>query len=885
MNTPSGNDPSDLAKQRLARACRALDNSVRLRWVLLIFQLLLAAILAIALVDYWLLLPVSLRSVGALALGVLFLFGLGRLVRFFTRPTRLKEGALAIESQRPELGCEVSTAAEYITGSRKIEHEYEPELAAALEARTARNLADVPLSARANLLRFAVMLGLTAVALLVLVLAAPGGLTALERTAMPFSNAHYTTVRVQPGDLEIPVGRSVTVTNTFSGRLPKHARIALRQPQVSQWTDLALSAGTQGVYVDTLTNLQSDFMYRVAGGDALSPEYKISTYVPPTVRAFDIQLKLPEYTKAAPVAQISPNISIVRASTAEIRIHPSVPLKQASLQFSNSGAIPFTSAPDGSWVATVPVTKDADYHTQLIDLKGHTGVSEQPYHIKALPDNPPRVEISDPGKDIRSSSTNKVLVKISVSDDFGVDQIRLVYNKLGGAQQTIQATRDSERKGEVVAKAELDLAAMELKEYELVAYHAEATDNNTLDGPGIGKSKVYFIEITDLEAGKSVAQTPGQKVNLLVIQKQIIADTTAMASDSPANKFKEMGVRQTDAAEFGRMYQEALSGAGDALNEMHSAVTEMELASAQLEKQQRSEAIPHEESALAHLYQVVKLMPELGDLPVAPPTAQKPPPNPKVQVVLDAIKQKKKEQPDNKELQDALEQARDLARAQSGLNNAMSNATDSKRDGQSPGEDQKMASQNQSPGKGQAAGQGEGEGQGEGQGQGQGEGKGKGKGQGKGEGEGQEQAQQAGQGKDEGQKPESPDTQPPSAAPAESPAQIAEKEDQLSKEAATLAERLQRIGGKDKRLGHNAGNAANRAAEKMAAAGKAMTQGRGTAAGEHGFQGELAMRNVVDQLERVVKNKPDPTDIAHEDAPKEYDTLISEYLKKLSHAE
>jgi hypothetical protein len=81
------------------------------------------------------------------------------------------------------------------------------------------------------------------------------------------------------------------------------------------------------------------------------------------------------------------------------------------------------------------------------------------------------------------------------------------------------------------------------------------------------------------------------------------------------------------------------------------------------------------------------------------------------------------------------------------------------------------------------------------------------------------------------------------------------------------------------------GNAATRAAMKMAAAGKAMAQGTAAAAGEHGFQGELAMRNVVDQLDRLLKNQPDPTDIAHEDAPKEYDTLISEYLKKLSHAD
>jgi hypothetical protein len=71
----------------------------------------------------------------------------------------------------------------------------------------------------------------------------------------------------------------------------------------------------------------------------------------------------------------------------------------------------------------------------------------------------------------------------------------------------------------------------------------------------------------------------------------------------------------------------------------------------------------------------------------------------------------------------------------------------------------------------------------------------------------------------------------------------------------------------------------------MAAAGKAMTAGKFGAAGEHGFQGELALRNLVDQLDRLLKNQPEPTDIAHEDSPKEYETLISDYLKRLSHAE
>ena len=881
MNTPSENDPAELAKQRLARSCRNLDRSTRLRWVLLVFEWVLLALLVLGLSDYWLVLPVGLRAVGALALGTLLLCGAVRLVTFLLRPTRLKQGALKLEALRPELGCEVSTAAEYLTGERELEHEYEAELAAALQAKTARHLADAPMPAGKMLVRFAILLGATVATLVILVLAAPGGLTALLRTAVPFSNAHYTTVQVQPGNVEVAVGKSVSITNIFSGRPPKDARITWTPKEVREWQTAALKMDSQGNYVHTLTNLQSDLVYRVAGSDAASEEYRISTYVPPAVKYFNIELNYPQYTRRAPLVQSVPNISVVRATSAKVRIQPTVPLKQASLTLTNGTEFVLSPAPDGSWVGTMPITKDTDYQVALVDAKGHLGVNEQPYHIQALPDNPPKVEISEPGKDIRSSSTNTVAIKISASDDFGVDQIKLVYNKLNGPPQTLEAKRVSEHNGEVVATADLDLSKVDLKEFELVAYHAEAIDNNTLDGPGVGKSPVYFIEITDLQSGESLSQGQSQKVNLLVIQKQIVADTTALAAAPPADTFKDLAVRQTDAAEFGRMYQDALAGAGEALNEMHLAITEMELASAQLEKQQRSEALPHEESALAHLYQVLKMMPDLGDLPVTtPPTAQKPPANPKVQVVLDAIKQKKKEQPNNKDVQDALEQAKALAQAQASLNNAMRQSGDPSEKGQ----DGKAAGQGKAQSAAQAMAQGQGEGQGKGQGQGQGQGEAQAKAEGRGKGEGQGKQGEQAENRDGKESPKQPGTDSQEQKP-QSPSEIAQKEDQLSKEAADLAERLKRLGNQDKRVGHNVGNAAARASMKMAAAGKAMAQGTAAAAGEHGFQGELAMRNVVDQLERVVKNRPDPTDIAHEDAPKEYDTLISEYLKQLSHAE
>src|SRR5438067_13422304 len=108
MNTPSGNDPSNAAKKELLQACRQIDKTRRVRWTLILGQALLMTVLALALADYWLMLPNWLRAIGTLSLGVLLALGLARLFKIFLQPTHLKQGALAIESQRPELGCEVS---------------------------------------------------------------------------------------------------------------------------------------------------------------------------------------------------------------------------------------------------------------------------------------------------------------------------------------------------------------------------------------------------------------------------------------------------------------------------------------------------------------------------------------------------------------------------------------------------------------------------------------------------------------------------------------------------------------------------------------------------------------------------------------------------------
>lgn len=838
MPSAPENDPSGIARRRLTEACRTKDTSVRLAWAITVCEAILLAGFALALIDYWLMLPVLLRSVGALGLATLAAVGVIRLVRFYRRPTRLKEAALDIESERPDYGCEVSTAAEYLAEERKPTQEYEPELVAALQKRAAERLSRGQVPYERKLIPPGVLLAATLLVLLVLVTITPVAMTALQRTALPFSEARYTRVEVKPGHVELPVGSSLEITNTFSGRIPKDPQFHWQEEGSAAWQSVPLTKSPAGTYLHSLTNLRSTVRYRVTGNDAESAEFKIKTYIPPEVKDLSIGLQYPAYTGRAPTRQKAPDVTAVRASTAEFRIEPTVELAKARLRFASLPDVPLTADPDGSWNAQVKISKDTDYWIELADNSGHVGVNAKPHHITALPDRPPQVETTDPGKDARAAATNKVPVTISVSDDFGVGDIKLVFHKLGGEEQVVTAQRQSETNGEITARAELDLASLGLGDYQLVAYHAEAADNNSLDGPGIGKSPVYFVEITNEEGGSCLSQGQSQKVNLLVIQKQIIADTAAFATNAAGEKFEGMATRQRDAMEFGKLYLDGLSGdpaAAAASREMQAAIDDMEKAARFLDRKTRTDAISSEEGALAHLYQVIKMMPELENLPTTPRTSdQKPPPSEKLQVVLEAIKKQKKEARDNQEIEQALEEARKLAESQAGLNSALRHPAEG---GRGQGKSGKNPGQTPSKGSG-SSGAGESE-----------------------------------------NPSDSPGTE------EESPGQLAKKEEALSKEAAALAEKLKRLAGKDSRVGHNAGKSAARAAARMAGASQAMKQGSMGAAGEEGMEGELALRTLVAQLERLLRDRPDPSDIASEDFPKAYEALISEYLRALSHAE
>ena len=263
----------------------------------------------------------------------------------------------------------------------------------------------------------------------------------------------------------------------------------------------------------------------------------------------------------------------------------------------------------------------------------------------------------------------------------------------------------------------------------------------------------------------------------------------------------------------------------------------MNRAATRLRENNRTEALPAEEGALAQMYQVLRLVPELENFPTSPSLANQPAPaSPKLKVVLEAIQQRQKEDSTNQEIQEALDKAKELAKAQSALNSALRH----------PGSDSSKASGSESPNSsgGQPA-----------------------------------TASATGQ--------------------SDSPSPEASQETFVGWRKANGREREspQRGGSASGREVASPGRpelptrskapeiTPGQAASKMAAAGQAMGQGNLGLASQQGVEGEVALHGVISRLERFLKNQPEPSDIATEDFPKAYEALISEYLKQLSHAE
>lgn len=482
------------------------------------------------------------------------------------------------------------------------------------------------------------------------------GKQGLLRMLLPWQPAPYTSL-VLAGPVEaVAEGRAFTLTARVSG-VPVERVTLYRQDSPEPLDEAAPDdQGMVHLVVDGLA-APADFVAR--GGDGRSELLRVEPYLLPRIEAFEIAVTPPGYAAHAADIEVAPSFSAFRGSRLRYRIRLKAPAVSVTVDRSavprqeervgpeeratlKRGPYGVLVGPDEAeaektgvsifrpdpadprvWEADwdLPDPEDIVYRLAIEGEHGDRVRNDEPWRINVLSDTPPEVRIrGHNGGEVIRVGNETVRFELGAVDDVRLAGVRLVYRKPGQphSRREIALPADTGRTwsgAELLALAPLDLGPL-----DIVAVHAEAEDANVLDGPGVGRSEIVFLEVPlpesdDAGGGGGGGGGGPPPINPLELQMEILRSTMVLPDDAPMREGEALAHDQRQNAEYTGMIEQAADSAG--LKELgmalHEARVSMESAARLLDAPPPSKAVPYEEAALGFLVEASKLLEEGKD--------------------------------------------------------------------------------------------------------------------------------------------------------------------------------------------------------------------------------------------------------------------------------
>jgi hypothetical protein len=328
-------------------------------------------------------------------------------------------------------------------------------------------------------------------------------LDVLVRPALP-------ALTVEPGSLEVPRGAPVQVRVRAAGRdeVTLHWQMA---GDIAQTTSLPVSDERAA---HAFAEVTAPITYSVSAPDgARSPTYTVVPVDPLFVSDVLVRLVFPAYTgrdREEHRGEIPP-LALPVGTRVEVEGHGNRPLGAAGLvPVSDDEAAPNAAGRTPPEGVTFEV-RGADFQGAFMPRRAGRlgwwfedsagGVAERvppDLDITLLPDHPPTVAFTLPGKDTVLAATLRQPLVIQAEDDYGLDALELVawrVTALGDARTPVAQRVPLGGVPGAVVRPLLDLAEWGLLPGDEVHYYARVVDG----GPGAqeGRTPEYVLAMPD----------------------------------------------------------------------------------------------------------------------------------------------------------------------------------------------------------------------------------------------------------------------------------------------------------------------------------------------------------------------------------------------------
>lgn len=458
---PTASPPVDAVVQeqlnRARRRIRLLDlTAASLGFVALV----LAYFLGVALLDRRIDLAIEIRQI---ALGAFVLAGAAYLIfavlRPLLRPVNPYYAAVELERVVPQAKNSI------VNWLDLHEQPLPPVIRAALAQRAARDLgrADIDQALRG---RHAVIAGgfvaalLLGVGILYLWCGGEQFRSLVARAFFPFASepmgkrTRLTLVRPISGDATIAANQSLSVAVRVEGRVPDPAKpdalkLLLRYGEDEPYEEQLLEPEDVGVWATTVPAFRTrqGFLYKVVGGDDETPEYRVTVRAAPGISSFEVTYRYRPYLGWKDRTSPDANLKELRGTEAVIVAHTNRPVKAGQLDLESATG---KRRLDAEFVDGDPqalrfrhvLDTDGSYRIAFTTTDGETSATANPYSITVLPDQPPRVELTKPGEDVRRPANGTLKLEGAASDDIGLHSLTLHLQIVDGPKLARRPYRD-----------------------------------------------------------------------------------------------------------------------------------------------------------------------------------------------------------------------------------------------------------------------------------------------------------------------------------------------------------------------------------------------------------------------------------------------------------
>lgn len=414
---------------------------------------LLSSLLAIAIVDHWIM-PLGTLGRWICLLGIVIgggYYAVRVIIPLLLRRVNAVYAALAIEQNLPTLKNSLVN----LLLLRNSGSSASAAVLEAVEAQAASRLAQVDTEVhvdRTRLIRLGyVLIGVMALAALYKFVSPKDPLQTFQRVFSPWAAISAPTrvqiARVTPGDTQIFTDQHVelqAVVHNLRGEPVEVVYSSVDEQRRINERKITLREKTPGVFETLLPGgvdgLQESVTYYIQAGDARSPEYTVTVRTPPAITVRQVEYKYPAYTGRERPPSEGGDVQALVGTVVTLRAEANQEIREAWLDLNCDGRADLRMQHQGRTASvSFPLRlseqpgernrpEHDSYQIRYVNSEGHENPRTIRYKINVIPDDPPVVSIRQPAeKTVEVPVNGQLAITVAAEDpDFALSRVTVL---------------------------------------------------------------------------------------------------------------------------------------------------------------------------------------------------------------------------------------------------------------------------------------------------------------------------------------------------------------------------------------------------------------------------------------------------------------------------